>query len=128
MTLFNVREVTPNFSEIEENSNVHPLKAKQSHPRFSEGEAALNLSYRILLVEGNGWGGANVFEPFIVVEEYNAEWVKPPKISDCTEVARLQKEQSMTYEQLAEHFKVSTSEIYRSLRKAANGKITEVRV
>jgi Mor family transcriptional regulator len=64
-----------------------------------------------------------MFEPSTVVEEYSAEWAKPSKIADFEEVARLQKQQGMTYEQLAKHFNVSLSTIYQSLRKSVHAKI-----
>ena len=70
-----------------------------------------------------GWGGANLLEPFTVVEEYDAVWVRPSKIKDFKEVVRLQKEERMTYEQLAKHFNVSLSAIYRALRKSVQAKI-----
>jgi predicted DNA-binding protein (UPF0251 family) len=72
--------------------------------------------------ERNGWGGANLFEPFTVTEEYQAEWTKPVKITDIEEVARLHNQQGMTYEQLAKHFNVSLSTIYQALRKSVQAK------
>ncbi|MBL7542601.1 MAG: winged helix-turn-helix domain-containing protein [Bdellovibrionaceae bacterium] len=70
-----------------------------------------------------GWGSDNLVEPLIVTEEYQFGWAKPIKFNDFNAVARLQKEQGMTYEQLAKHFNLSLSGVQRALRKAAQAQM-----
>ncbi len=67
---------------------------------------------------GNGWGGGNVVELLIVVEEYSAEWSKPLIELDLQELKRLRYKEGLTIKKLADHFGVGTTTVFKELRKS----------